>query len=294
MGIRLNRGSVLMLSVWFLALLSLVVSSLTFQVESGLKLVRRETESFLNHFLFLSGVHLAERAIESDPEPYYDSPLDAWYGSIAVGEDWRRKISIHVEDENAKLNLNQMNRTVLRDFFELAGEKDAGKAVLKWKEEKSGRKFRSLEELLTLEGITPKIYDRIKPYLTVYGRQPLLQVNINTVSLFSLQVILKSIPGDDFDKRKILERIRELREKEKPEYFREDELTPNFFLGKLKLTPDIQMIQLANQLLPFLTTDSNIFKIDLKSVETKAYAESIIEYRQDAFQPFGILAWHEE
>lgn len=288
-----KKGSILILSVWFLTTLSLLVSSLTFRIESHLQVVKKETESFFNRSLFISGLNLAMSVMESDPEPYNDSPLDDWFGAISLDQPWAGKVSIHVEDENAKLNLNRMSRAMILAFFEWVGRKDLAKTILKW-QEKNGRPFASLEELLTLEDMTPKIYGEIQPYLTVYGDHALPQVNINTVSLPLLQVILKSIPGSDFDKKRLSERIRESREAKDPQYFTFEELSPHFFLSKLQLGENIQMVSLINQLLPYLTTDSVLFEIDLTTVENKAHAQAIIQYRQDSLQPFEVLSWHEE
>ncbi len=287
-----KNGSILVISAWFLTVFNLALFSLAFQAASQVKMIKRERDTFADHYLFLSGTNLVMSVIESDVDPYNDSPLDPWHGSIKLDKKWSDKVSIQLEDENAKLNLNKASDTMLQNLFVALKKEDAGKEILKWRAK--NRSFHSLEELFTVDTVTREDFEGLKNYLTVYGNQPLPKVNINTVSLLLLEVILKSISADDFAKNEFLGKIREAREKEKAEYFEMAELTPEALLSKLKLFPNIQMISLLNQLMPYLTTDSRVFRLHLKTVETQRNAEAVIEHHQDGFPVFEILSWHEE
>jgi len=120
-------------------------------------------------------------------------------------------------DESGKLNLNTATPKELERLFEqtLPAKKkkknepeeenrdarELAEAVADWRDEDSDRRdfgaekfdymnkrlpyeakdgpFESLEELLLVEGMTPKIYRAVEPYLTVYGKGA---VNIHTAS----------------------------------------------------------------------------------------------------------------
>ena len=117
-------------------------------------------------------------------------------------------------DEERRISLNAAPAEVLQRLFEIAGglrEDEAEQlaaAVEDWRDEDDkerpqgaeGIYYRSLsdaydckngpfenaEELLLLRGVTPKLYRRLEPYLTVYGSGLL---NLNTTSRTALQAL---------------------------------------------------------------------------------------------------------
>jgi len=112
-----------------------------------------------------------------------------------------------VEDEEGKININVLPAKVLSPFFQKVGEVDADIAdeiaysVVDWRDtdnslshpeyeaeddyyedleipyEAKDHKFESIEELLLVRGMTPEIFEKVKPFVTIYGAGV---VNINT------------------------------------------------------------------------------------------------------------------
>ena len=114
-------------------------------------------------------------------------------------------------DEDRRINLNTAPQEVLHRFFQLAGLREdeaAGlaAAVEDWRDEddksvsggaensyyrglddaydcKNGP-FESVEELLLVRGMTPALYHRLEPHVTVYGSG---QLNVNTADRMALR-----------------------------------------------------------------------------------------------------------
>lgn len=110
-----------------------------------------------------------------------------------------------IMDEERKLNLNKADMETLANLFHLAGGLDypeaaaAASKVADWRDEDNQKldegaekydyqslkepyeckngPFQSVEELLLVYDMTPELYLRVRPYLTVYGTG---KVNLNT------------------------------------------------------------------------------------------------------------------
>ncbi len=143
---------------------------------------------------FLGGVDLGgvEFSVEYPYSPGDYKDLEKRYGMI---------------DEERKININTADYDIMKKLFRLAaglGKKkadDIAAAIIDWRDKDdfpkingaeskyySGLKppyncksspFELVEELQLVKGITPEIYDNIRPYITVYGNG---RVNINTAS----------------------------------------------------------------------------------------------------------------
>jgi hypothetical protein len=122
-------------------------------------------------------------------------------------KDGEVKTHYGVEDEEGKININLLDPKILSSFFqkaagiesELADEIAYG--IADWRDsdnssshpeyegeddyyedlevpyEAKDHKFESIEELLLVRGITPEVFEKVKPFVTVYGEGV---VNINT------------------------------------------------------------------------------------------------------------------
>ncbi len=145
--------------------------------------------------------------------------LDPWHGvdsllmdSVTLGE---ARTAVRVRDLGAVLNLNRATEDELRRLFG-ALRVDAGQAdrlaqcIMDWRDPddlhrargaerdaylKAGAAalprngpFQTLPELLSVQGMTPAIYDRVRPYLTLLGSG---QVNLNLAD----RPVLLALPG---------------------------------------------------------------------------------------------------
>ncbi len=205
-----RRGSVLILTVWVVSLLSILAAGLGSRGVFALGVADRLEEYLRAYYTAAGGVPVALKLMRQDPTPKYDGLSESWYRM----EDWLNslgpEISVDVgpglEDEERKLNLNKSSVELLRNFLRACGVKtneavEIADAILDWRDEDDRERdngaegtfyrgleqaydckdgpFESVEELLLVKGITPALWVRLAPYLTVYGSG---RVNVNTAS----------------------------------------------------------------------------------------------------------------
>ncbi|MFH0985424.1 MAG: hypothetical protein V1882_07785 [Candidatus Omnitrophota bacterium] len=122
-------------------------------------------------------------------------------------QDGELKVHYGVDDEEGKVNLNVADAKSLSEFFQKIGGVEPeladqiGYSVADWRDtdnslahpeygaeddfyedfetpyECKDYKFESIEELLLVRGITPELFEKVRPFITVYGEGV---VNINT------------------------------------------------------------------------------------------------------------------
>jgi len=293
-----QKGSILIASIWALSVFSVFIASLGFEGAQHALLMKREIQNLETKSLFLSGLNLASQKIFSDSLPHEDSKQEDWYGDIILPEPWKENLSIHVEDEESKLNLNAAPQAFLESFLKLFEEevdslkgerKDFVTQILK---ARGKQRIRSLEELYLLEDLEREDIEKLKPYLTVYP--DLAPININTAKPLILEALIESLPGDDLAKGELLRKITEFLETKKEgiaQSFASKDLDPNAFQEKLKLTASPQMLSLVNQFLPFMTTDSRTYRLSVKAKAGKE-AEAIIREKGEGFG-MEVMSWNE-
>lgn len=146
------------------------------------------------------------------------------YFVVADGAAGQEDALYGLKDEDRKINLNQAKPEVLQGLFQHAGRIDREEArriaaaIRDWRDEDTDlsdggaeskdymRKtppyqaknalFDTLEELHWVQGVTPELYDKVAPYLTVYGGK----VNLNTAP----PVVLLAMGIDDRTTGKIV------------------------------------------------------------------------------------------
>ncbi len=117
-------------------------------------------------------------------------------------------------DEERKININRADRRVLKNLIRAVAVNDddeaatIAEAIIEWREygltqvagfnsegfyatlqypyDIKDFEFEVIEELMLVRGVTPKIYERLRPHVTIYGDG---LVNINTASRVILTVL---------------------------------------------------------------------------------------------------------
>ena len=124
-------------------------------------------------------------------------------------------VEVHTLDLGTQLNLNSMGEQQLRTFFSFALRDFAtadkiAQSILDWRDADSiprsngaerdyylregrlalpsNQTFREVSDMLSVEGMTPEIFERVSPYLTTRGSGV---VNLNSADT----VVLRSVPG---------------------------------------------------------------------------------------------------
>jgi general secretion pathway protein K len=120
--------------------------------------------------------------------------------------DWRfggGDVAISIEDEGGKINLNAASEDVLKSAFAYVGAADDRGASLAQaivdrrapmtleEPPTRGPAFAVMEDFETLPGMTPQIYYRIAPLVTVYGQSELIDM------LTASRDVLLALPDAD-------------------------------------------------------------------------------------------------
>ncbi len=203
------RGSVLILSIWILALLSLLSVSLSSRVRIELR---------LSHYPWdeLRLAQTARRAVQETAALWrrcgvvYTARSQRWNNDPAFFKDHALPegsfSALHegfygADDESARVHLNVASEAVLRRL--LGSNAEVVPAILEWRASGVGADgyaragyaprrgpFRSVEELLLVRGMTPERFEDAAAYLTTYGPG---NVNLNTASRRVLEALGLSV-----------------------------------------------------------------------------------------------------
>ncbi len=289
-----ERGSILITALWAVSVFSIMTASLAFHSGEEILLMKRELNNFRHRVDFVSGLNQVVEMIQEDPEPHEDSKEKAWYGDIKLEEPLKARLSIRLEDEESKINLNYASAAFLSAFFKrfedeigpLKGsKKDYVKAIEKLKYEK---RIESLEELLLVEDFKKEDLEVLRPYFTVYPELPL--INPNTASPLVLKALIESLSGDHGTKQIFIGRIEETCAIHGC-FFLNQEFNPQIFMEKLKLPKTPLMTQVVQDFLAAVTTDSQTFHLTMTTSD-HAQASAIFTCRVGQARP-EVFWWHE-
>lgn len=200
----------MVLTLMILTLITAMVVEFAYGVYTSTSALYNWRDSQRLSFVAKSGVAMAIKTI-SDPQTPY-SELYKYLGREIpvpnIPEGFNGSFVIKAEDENAKLNLNSLNRpwqggafrvydSFKRLLRNLELDETIADRVADWIDKDSDPRLRdseegaknalmdSAEELLLIKGIDRKTYERLLPYVTICGwdvpDSPL--VNVNTASI---------------------------------------------------------------------------------------------------------------
>lgn len=168
-----------------------------------------------------AGAKLAIAQVVQDKVTGYDSLKDPWYAAY----EGELPFTVSVEDEERKININKAKQDTLKQIFILteAADEQAAKeiaaSIIDWRDAddkplENGAEtgyyavlepsypcknadFQALGELLQVRGMTQRIFEASKGYLTVYG---LGSVNLNTCG----ETVLRALGASEELARKIV------------------------------------------------------------------------------------------
>lgn len=189
-----RRGLALVSVLWVLTLLSLVAASFTNTTRTEINVAHNQVENAKAEAMADAGVYRTVLGLfVSDPEESWrtDGTVYAW--RFETGE-----IRAAVWDEGGKIDLNVASQELLGSLFVAAGlgEGEAAAmadAIVDFRDPNDLRQlngaedgdyeragldygakdapFEALEELRQVYGMTPALFDRVSPALTVFARQ---------------------------------------------------------------------------------------------------------------------------
>lgn len=202
----------LVMALWCISLLGLFSISLGFGVRQKAGLLDRLTTLDALYPIAYSGVEKAKSLVQLDLDKDVDNLTDAWALPAAQTEIANGKFSFaagggSVVDEERKVNLNHTSLEIASRLFEQVSGLDKEEAqeivynLIDWMDSDSffghpkygaeasyyenlnkpytsrNMPYEVIDELLLVKGMTPEIFEKILPYMTVYGSG---QVNMNT------------------------------------------------------------------------------------------------------------------
>lgn len=226
-----ERGTILVSSLWILAILSVLAVGIGFRVSIEARLAKYEMDRIKARYAARAGIFKCMGLIAKDDKPY-DTMNECGF-SLRPGDDtaeapetlftnasvdpaaMKGYFTISYEqqgvsypgmsDEERRININTADQQTLERLFsavlsagdyEDANPSELAQSALAWrgantmdddyyngleKPYKCKRaKFSVPEELMLVKGFTPRIYDAIKEYVTVFGDSN--KPNINTAA----------------------------------------------------------------------------------------------------------------
>ncbi len=331
---RRTRGSVVIVTLWTLAILFLLAIGLAYRVGLELRMVQYGQDRLKAFYIAKGGLERAmSLLLKEGGEGVVDSFQDSWsqdealFKESVLGDgsftirytrkhpDGTESARYGMEDEESRIPLNAASEVVLQRVKDLdekialslrvwRGDKDISPDQLT--EEKSyysalekpyslkGEPFESVEELLLVRGMTPALFGTMKTLFTVYGSG---KVNLNTASVETLKTL-----GLD---QKVAERFAEAREGDDGLLGTEDdavlqspsELISMEMMNRLHLDQDGQ-IALNNFLsgqAALLSVQSTAFRANLEGHLLQGHVTKKMTAVLDRFKGKGTVPyWHEE
>lgn len=223
---RNKKAQILMIVLWVLVILTLLATSIGFQVSNQLRMSRYLKDRLRSYYSARAAVNIAIKELEKDANSY-DSLTEAWannedgFKDITLGSETSvsADISYLVEegngyrrvfglvDEERKININIADKellVILLDKCMVPSSNEVADNILIWRGDipddkmvydefgypAKGSSFSNIAELELVKGINRDDYARLKDLVTVYGDG---LVNINTASFDSLQILARSI-----------------------------------------------------------------------------------------------------
>jgi general secretion pathway protein K len=212
-----ERGVALITVLWVLALLSVLAAALVSQTHVELQIARNMKETARARALAEGGVfltipHLLDSSLETQWRPDGQERLVEYGGGT---------IRITLQDEAGKIDLNAAPDELLAGIFAVlgVGSDESARlvdAIADWKDEDDLRRlngaerddyrraglawvprngpFEAVDELRLVFGMTPALYARAAPLLTIYSQNA--RVNPATASAEVLQALPGARPAE--------------------------------------------------------------------------------------------------
>lgn len=187
---RDERGIALVAVLWVFILLALIAASVAATTRTDIRIARNVLGAGVAEAAADAAVYQAAVALVAQQGRSAEWRTDGTPRTLRVGDG---EVSVRIQDEGGKIDLNSANRQLLADVLHLPDEGDTVLAAVieDWRDTDDfvtpggaedrdyarkrfpyGAKdapFDSVDELRQVMGVTPQAFDRIAPLLTVYS-----------------------------------------------------------------------------------------------------------------------------
>ena len=198
------RGVALIIVLWIITLLAVIAASFV-------QTMRTDVNIVANSLSRVKAEALADAALQRALyELYKPQNIEGRWNTDGSSREWQYRdttVTITMQDETGKIDINRVNDQLLRGLLVSQGVADEeaiklGDAIADWRDTDSNRRlkgaeapeytaaglaygpanalFQSIEELKLVLGMTPALYARLAPLITVYSGQPGVNEQIAT------------------------------------------------------------------------------------------------------------------
>ena len=196
-----NKGFALITVLWITAFLTVVAGAVSYQARASLGLADNVVANFKTKHAAEGALFLTIEKLLSREELQQGHVLKRPNFSYELDD---LRISVNVTDESGKIDLNLAPIDLIKSLFVVIGVNENAStsladAIGDWRDEDSLKRldgaedrdytahgfsyeakdddFDSIDELSLVLGMTPKIFARIKPHITVYAQD----LGVNTI-----------------------------------------------------------------------------------------------------------------
>ena len=213
-----KKGTILITTLWILAILSVLAIGIGFRVSIEARLSKYNMDRLKGLYLAKAGIYKSQDILSKYPTKSSDSIRECGIvlspnddlkgifteklndGIFVVSYDEEGKNYYGMMDEERKININTAPPEVLENFLGMENE-ELTASIINWRGTAQMLKgasdiyyesltppykckhapFSVIEELMLVKGMTPELFESIKDYITVYGTAD-GRVNINTAT----------------------------------------------------------------------------------------------------------------
>jgi len=224
-----SEGMVLVLTLMILTLITAMVVEFAYGVYTSTSALYNWRDSQRLSFVAKSGVAMAVNTISRAPQSELYKYLNREIPVPNIPEGFNGSFVIKAVDENSKFNLNSLrNADSVKVFKRLLGnlglDELIAERVADWLDPDSDPRLRdseegaknafmdSVDEFLLIKGINRDAYEKLSPYVTVYGFVGTddRRININTAAI----PVIMSLNENGMITREMAERLVRSRELE--------------------------------------------------------------------------------
>ncbi len=293
-----RKGSLLITALLAMAFFSVLAASLAWGAAQQTAMMKRLDDRMQARLDCTSVIQGLAYQLSLEAGPAGDTRSKSWYGPWPEVPFVENRMSVHVEDEEGKLNLNYATEAWLDLFFKRLEEKgvelrgDVKKYARLIKKLRTERRIKSVETLLMDEDFDTADYGALLQWVTVYPEDP--RVNLNTADLFILDTLIEVLAGDYAVKQILKGRLFEFLSSQAVNgnaYFSAEELQPDIFMRKLKLPVTPPMTMVVQAFLSGVTADSEFWRLQM-TAQSRLHFETVLRLRPGELYP-SILKWQE-
>jgi len=212
-ALRNQKGIALIIVLWITTLLMLIASSFIYAMRTDVNIV---ANSLARARLEAAADAAVQRSVFEMSKP---QQLPGRWTTDGVAQSWSYQgvaVEVGMTDESGKIDINTASDALLRGLFLAQGMKEeeaatVTDAILDWRDADLLRRlrgaeeadylaagysykpanaaFQSTEELRLVMGMTPELFDKVAPLITIYSRQPGINAGIAS------RGVLRALPG---------------------------------------------------------------------------------------------------